>query len=138
MEIYVIKDKWHLAPADQDSLTHIKKLKNDKHYKVKITEFRNYKFLQKYMVMISLGYENTQIVNMETLEPIPKDDYRKLMQKKAGLFNEYSGESIEISVSYEKMNEEQFEEIYPKVKQQVAKDLGVTSEVLELQVLEQF
>jgi len=137
-DIFIKKDGWHLVATDQDSLEHIKKLKKDTDYRVKITKVRNHKFLQKYMVMIALGFENTTIVNKETLEPIPKDDYRKLMQKQAGLFNEYSGERIEMSVSYDKMNEEEFEKIYPKVKQQVAKDLGVTSEDLELQVMLEF
>ena len=141
MDIFIKKDGWHLVATDQDSLEHIKKLKKDKNYKIKITESRNYKFLQKYMVMITLGHMNTQLVDAQGVE-IPKDSYRKLMQIRAGYFRAYKtnkGEYIEAdSISFDSMDEETFERLYTEVKWQVANDLGVTSEDLELQVMLEF
>ena len=141
MEIYVKKDKWHLCPADQDSLIHVKKLKKGVAYKVKITESRNYPFLQKYMVMITLGHENTQLKDLQGVT-IPKDSYRKMMQIKAGFYKAYGtdkGTYIESdSISFGSMNQGTFDKLYTEVKQQVAKDLGCTSEELEMQVLTEF
>jgi hypothetical protein len=76
------------------------------------------------------------------LVPTDQDSYRKLMQIKAGYFKMYKtkkGSYIESdSIAFDKMTEEEFNKLYAGVKMQVAKDIGVTSDELELQILEQF
>ena len=134
MNIHIKKAKWHLAPADQDSLVYIKKMKNDKVYKVKITEARNYEFLQKFMVLIKLGHENSK-----NLGHVSIDTYRSIVTCSAGF-----GKFIETpwgklpeaeSISFGSMNQDKFENVYRKVFDVICIDIGSTSEEVEQEMI---
>ena len=135
--IHIKKAYQSLVPADQETLDYVNKLKYNEVYAVNISKARNYPLLQKYMVMIRKGYENTDIKDEKGNSPSLRE-YRIIMQRRAKLFNEYGGEKIDYSVAFDKMSEDEFEEVYSKVKQQVAYDIGSKEEDLELELLSDF
>ena len=143
MKIQVKKDGWHLVPANQEALEYIKKMSKDTEYSVDVTKTRNAKFHRKYFAMLSIGHANTRLVYEITAETISAEDYRKTMQRQAGFVrvsldekgNKYINDE---SISFAKMTEDRFQEVYEKVKQEVLRDIGCTDQELEEQIAIEF
>ena len=135
-KIYAKRTFNALAPSDEQSEEAIKKLDSNLVYEVTVKQARNYNFLKKYFALIKIGHENTR------LENIPSNAYRRLMQIKAGFYKMYSnakGTYVESdSISFEKMSENEFTELYKAVRQQIVLDIGTTEEEIEKQILERF
>ena len=136
MKIYVIHTFNALVPSDATSEEALKTLNKNEVYEVSIKQARNYELLKKFMALVKVGHDNTK------LEGMPFDVYRKLMLIRAGYYKMYvtdKGQYIEAdSISFSSMSERKFQEVYEKVKQVVATDIGVTNEELELEVLTDF
>ena len=130
-KIYLKKEYDKLIPADEESLEHIKKLSKDEVYRVEIVKQRNYQFLKKYMALIKLAHENSSL-------DMPIDSFRKWIQIRAGYYNAYTtdkGTYFESkSISFTKMNEKTFEELYSRVLDKIIEHLGTTSEEIENQI----
>jgi len=142
MDIYVKKNSakdhnclWGLSPADQDSLDYVKKLSKTDVYKVTVKKARNYELLKKFFALIKAGHDNTKL-------DLPIDIYRKVMIMRAGYFKSYNtgkGTHFEAdSISFANKSEDEFQQIYKRVLEKVANDIGLSDEDLEIEVLTRF
>ena len=118
-----------LYPSDQDEK---KKLKIGQDYECDIKNPRNYEFHKRFFALINLGHHNT---SME----LPMDVYRKIMTMRAGYFTSYNtGKGIHYeaeSISFGSKTQDEFQEIYSRVLDEIIKDIGVTSEEIERELI---
>jgi len=118
-----------LFPADFDEK---RKLKLGQDYEVDVRNPRNVGFHRKFFAMLNIGHENTQL-NM------PFDAYREIMTIKAGYFNAYETPKGVYyqpkSISFASMSQDEFEEFYSRVMDQVIDDIGITSKEIEDQLI---
>ena len=117
-----------LFPADIGTEDWLRRKKNGQVFELNEKNIRNYEFLKKFMALIKLGHENTQL-------DLPFDVYRKVMTMKAGYFNAYNtgkGTHYEAkSISFDKMDEETFQDVYKRVRDKISEDIGATSEEID-------
>lgn len=118
-----------LYPSDYQEK---RKLKLGETYEADIKRPRNYEFLKKFMALINIGVENSQL-------DMPFDTYRKYMTIKAGFFNAYQtpkGLYYEaMSLSFASMDDDQFADVYSKVLDKIIADIGCTSQEIEQQLI---
>jgi len=118
-----------LYPHDFDEK---RKLKLGQDYEVDIKNPRNVGFHRKFFALVNVGFENTQM-------DMPFETYRKYLIMKAGYFKTYTtprGVFYDAeSISFSAMSQEQFEELYSRVMDVIIKDIGSTSEEVEMQIL---
>ena len=104
------------------------KLTIGKDYECDIKNPRNYEFHKKFFALINLGHHNTKL-------ELPFDVYRKIMIMRAGYFTAYQtdkGTHYEAdSISFGSKTEDEFQEIYSRVLDQIIKDIGLTSDEVE-------
>lgn len=114
-----------LYPSDQDEK---RKLKLGEDYKVVITRPRNVDFHRKLMALFNLGCENSKM-------NLPFEVYRKIMTMRAGYFTAYAtdkGTHYEAdSISFAKMSQDTFDELYSRVIDVIIKDIGSTKEEIQ-------
>lgn len=121
MKINVLNTMQGLVPLLDEDYELKKRLKLGVTYQVEVRELRNYEFHKKYFKMVRCAWE---ILNEkqraffgENIEP-----FRKSAEVAAGWFDlAFSMEhkswiQIPKSISFEKMDAEQFDELYNKVK----------------------
>lgn len=122
-------------PADEDSETYMKKLSAEEIYYNDIKRSRNYLYHKKFFAMIGIGHKATTL-------PFTFDRYRKFMTMKSGHFDSWTYDGYTNfeakSINFETIDQTEFEEIYEKVLQVVARDIGLTNEKLEEEVLTHF
>ena len=140
MDIFIIKTLQGLKPADQESEENYKKLKLNETYKVKLTKPRNYKFHKKYFALINLCYENLneQFIQEYKIDCI--EDLRHLImieQKRYTLKKTYSNRLYPVidSISFSKMDNFEFEELYKQTIQTVSKILCTESREIEQELI---
>jgi len=100
----------------------------------KYTAIRSYLNLQRYFVMVKIGFENQE----QYTDP---DLYRDIVQMEAGFFDEvtlfHKGEKFTRrwpkSISYEECSEEDFTDLQEKVGDVISKRLGLSIKKKELQ-----
>ena len=118
-----------LYPSDQDEK---RKLKLGQDYEADIKLPRNLGFHKKFMALINVGCENSQL-------EMPFDSYRKYMTIKAGFFHAYQtpkGVYYEaMSLAFSSMDNDEFENVYNKVLDKIIEDIGATSEEIEAQLI---
>ena len=114
MEIILKKDfNGTFSPVDCLSEETAKKLKIGKEYKFKVTGIRNLKFHKKFFALIKTVFENQeQFVNIEEMRKALIFDagFREQRQNLKGEIIQYPK-----SISFSKMDEIEFEELYNKV-----------------------
>jgi len=121
----------HFIPSDDKSYLEAQKIPVGG--EIKGVKARNIKFLRKYFALISLGYENTDTKDS-------KEIYRMKIQMKAG-FIEWStdkdGEPLPFpeSISFEKMSEDRFNEVFDAVLEIISGDLDVSKEGVEEELM---
>lgn len=97
-------------------------------YEANIKHPRNYEFHKKFFALVSLGHANTKL-------ELPFEVYRKLLIMRAGYFKAYDTDKGVIyeadSISFSSKSESEFQEVYSRVLDQVIKDIGITSEEVE-------
>ena len=112
--------------ADEDTTKYCKKRKPGTVIGGNLTKARNYKFLQKMMTLFRLMHENlpdpapVEFMGKMVYPQNTFDGVRKYLVVKAGYFDVigYPNGSVRAeaqSLSYEKMSEEKFEEVYSAV-----------------------
>lgn len=135
MEIYLKNTLHGLIPMYPSDYDEKKKLKIGETYKAVITRPRNYEFHKKFFALVNLGFTNTSL-------EMPFDSYRKYLIMKAGFFKAYTtprGTYLEAdSISFASMTEESFEDLYSRVIDVVIKDIGSTTEEIEMQLTDFF
>ena len=118
-----------LYPSDFDEK---RKLRLGQDYEVEVRNPRNVGFHRKFFALLNVGHENTKM-------DMPFETYRKYVIMKAGYFKAfttprgtfYDAESIAFSA----MSQDQFEELYSRVLNVIIKDIGCTTEEIEMQIL---
>jgi len=109
-----------LIPCTDDDYDFKKKLKIGEVYSVEIREERNYQFLRKYYALINCAWEFLTEQQKQFIHS--KEGFRKTLQVAAGYSDVYYSidrkEWIEESksISFEKMNESEFINLYENVK----------------------
>ena len=114
-----------LYPSDQDGK---RKLKIGVDYECDIKNPRNYEYHKRFFALINLGHANTKL-------ELPFDVYRKLMIMRAGYVKVYAtdlGTLYEAdSISFGSKTQDEFQEVYSRVLDQIIKDVGLTSDEVE-------
>ena len=120
MELYLVKgiDNKFTVAYDSD-YEKIKKIKPGKEVKCKITQPRNLGFHRKFMALVQMVFKNQE-------HYINFDDLRKDLIVSAGFTDKrisiWGEEIIEAkSISFAKMNEEGFQDLYDKVLNEIVK-----------------
>ena len=137
MKVTVIKQLNNtLKVAYNSDYELIKKLKLNTEYQVEIKQPRNYRFLKKFFALINMVYEN-----QETYNNI--DDLRHDLIVSAGYYRKtINMQGVEVkranSVSFSKMNETQFSELYNSVIDVVVKWLGFDKEDIKTNIEQYF
>lgn len=118
-----------LYPSDQEEK---KKLRIGQDYECNIKNPRNYEYHKRFFALIRLGHSNTKM-------DLPEDVYRKIMTMRAGYFNAYNtdkGIHYEAeSISFGSKTQDEFQEIYSRVLDEIIKDIGATSEEVEVNLI---
>ncbi len=123
-DIYLIKTGSNtLGPADQASAVVITGIKLGKTVKAKITNPRNYRFLQKYMVLIGFGFEYFEPPESHWKGMAAEKDieiYRSDVQILAGHYVpkyhiDGSVTLISKSISFANMDDTEFNKVYKSV-----------------------
>lgn len=110
-----------LVPLYDDDYEEKKKLKIGEIYSAEIKLIRNYDFLRKYFALLNCAWEYQNEKVQEHFHN-SKENFRKTVQIAAGYCETYYSISrkdwIEESksISFEKMKEEEFAELYNRVK----------------------
>ena len=121
-----------LYPSDMDEK---RKLKLGQDYVCEVTNPRNVGFHRKFFAMLNVGHENTKL-------DMPFDTYRKYLLMKSGYFVAYTtpkGVFYDArSISFAKMPQDEFEEVYSRVLDKMIEDVGLTNDEVERQLINYF
>lgn len=139
MEIYLLNTAEGLKPLYESDRLSKSTLKIGKVYKADIVHPRNIDFHRKFFALLNVGYANTKMEDRITKEPPSFDQYRKYVTMKVGYANVFhtdKGMMCEAqSISFSKMDEEAFQDLYKKVLQFIINDTGATEEFIEKELL---
>jgi len=131
MQVNMYKGLGGLKPVNADDEEKIKSLPLDWDGIVTVRRPRNYDFHKKYFALLKLGYENQERYKN-------KDHYRYVMQMKAGFYDAVETDKgtiyLPVSVSFGKMEENEFQQIYEKVLIEISGDLGLGTDELSKEV----
>jgi hypothetical protein len=114
MKLFVIKQLDHtLKVAYNSDYDKIKKLKVGQEYQCEVKQPRNLKFHKKFFALVNMLFENQEIYNNP-------DRLRKDLIIEAGLYDEWADfqgvmQREAKSISFAKMTENEFSELYSKV-----------------------
>ena len=120
MKLLLYNDYGYLKPMYDEDYDNKRKLKLGKVYQADIKGYRNYEFHKKYFKLISVAWELLGEKAHKFFRT--KESFRKTMEISAGWFDRvYSikrNEWIEDSksIAFDKMNQDEFEELYERVK----------------------
>jgi hypothetical protein len=132
MEIYLKNTERGLIPMYESDSSEKKKLKIGEVYKAKITRSRNSKFHKKYFALIRLAHQNYP-------NEMPESTFRKWLQIKSGIVDVYKTEKGLFydtpSIRFDKMDEDEFLEVYNAVLNQVVKLLHTKSEIIKNELI---
>lgn len=122
MEINLIKHKGSVMACTDDDIDKLKKLKEGEVYSFEVKRFRNYAFHKKFFAMLNLAYENQDRYK-------DFEHFRKVMTMKAGYFDEVATDKgvvfLPKSISFDKMDNFEFENCYEKVLTAVMDEVGL-------------
>lgn len=132
MTIYLTKTTSGLKPEYGVDYDRFKKLKIGEVYKCDIKQERNYELLKKFFALCNLAFENQE-------KFISFDHYRKYLICKAGFYTAVETDNgtfiIPDSISFGSKDELEFREVYSKVLDVVIKEIGITSEQIEKEII---
>ena len=124
-----------LKPSFDSDYEKVKKLKVGEEYKCKITQPRNVKFHRKYFALINLVYQNQEKYNNS-------DDLRHDLTIASGYYRksvDLQGNDVKKakSISFAKMTEFEFGELYSATLDSIVKYFGFDREAM-IEEIEQF
>ena len=120
MELYLLNTSHGLKPLYDSDYEEKKKLRIGEKYRAKITLPRNYEFHKKYFAMISCAWEYLPEDIQQKYGNI--NEFRRDIQMEAGYktnsFSLFSDTLYPqpLSISFDKMDEAEFSELYERVK----------------------
>ena len=127
MEIYLVKTLGgSFKPSHDSDYEKFKKLKVDHTYQCKVTQPRNVKFHRKYFALINLVYSNQERYDNS-------DDLRHDLTIASGYFRksvDLQGNEVKkaLSISFAKMTEYEFSELYSATLDAIVKYFGFDRE----------
>lgn len=135
MEFFAQIINQKLVPEYDNDNEQLSKLKSGTTYKFTVTAPRNYKLHRKFFALINLCFQNqSQYENFEHL--------RGVLIMKAGYYETVVTDKGTIywpmSISFAKMDNLEFEQLYSKVLDEVCKMIGSTSEEIENELINFF
>ena len=128
MKLLVINTPRGLVPLDDDDFEEKKKLKLGQTYSVEVKVARNVDFHRKYFALIAYAWEFLNEQETSTFKS--KDNFRKYLEISAGhcdvIFHPRLQEFVEIpkSISFGKMDNTAFSELYERVKDVIFSIIG--------------
>lgn len=128
MKLFVVNTPRGLVPLGDDDYEEKKKLKLGETYSVEIKVARNIDFHRKYFALISYAWEF--LTEQECAAFITKDGFRKSVEIAAGHYDvQYDLQSqsyshIPKSISFGKMDNAEFSDLYQRVKDVIFSLLG--------------
>ena len=128
MEILLVKTAFGLKPIDDENIRRLKGIEEGEIVKAEYTKKRNIKFHKKYFALIKMMWENDSL-------DLTIERYRKEIEMAAGYFESYIGIEGKIvkeprSISFNKMQEDEFEVLFQDILQIACMRLGVDSGVI--------
>lgn len=142
MKFLVINTPHGLVPYGDDDYEEKKKLKDGATYSVEIKVARNLDFHRKYFAMVSYAWDFLNEAETATFRT--KENFRKYLEISAGhcevIYHPRLQEFVEIpkSISFAKMDNAEFDDLYRRVKDVVFSLIGgrVSEEEFERLVLD--
>jgi len=137
MKILVVKNHRGLIPVYDSDYELYAKIPLNEEFEIEYTKKRNLKFHKKMFALYKLAFENQS--DYRSL-----DDMRRDISIVSGFYdeviNKISGEVIQIakSISFAKMDETEFSELYEKTKDTISKWLGISNETIENEIMQYF
>jgi hypothetical protein len=134
MKLQLVKTNFGLKPATEEDVEKLKKIEPGELVEVDIKIPRNYKFHKKFFALLDLMWSNDSL-------QLTKTRYRKEMLKAAGYYDVYVGsDGNEIkeahSISFAKMEQHTFDELYNDMLTIACMRLGVDSGEIALELKE--
>lgn len=118
-----------MEPFTSDDFRKLSKLKLGDIYEVTTRSLRNPEFHRKFFALIKIGFDNTKLKFPDV------QIYRYYITLKAGYYVKVETPKgvayIPKSISFDKMEQSEFEDLYNAVLQQIILDIGATKEVIE-------
>lgn len=137
MKILVIKTHRGLVPVYDSDLENYVKIPLNEQFYIEYKKTRNIKFHKKYFALLKLGFENQDKYSS-------MEDLRRDLIITAGLYTEVvnviTGEVYILanSISFSKMDDMEFDDLYNKTKDVICKWLGLSNEAVEDEILQHF
>ena len=127
MKINVVKNGFNqLIAATSKDFEKLQKLSSNQIYEFDFKKVRNYEFHKKFFALVNQGFENSKY-NFPNYE-----SYRNYIIQRAGHFvaviTEKGMFTSAKSISFDNMDETEFERVYKDVLQAVIIDTGATEE----------
>jgi len=133
MKILVVKNHRGLVPVYDSDYENFAKIPLNEEFEIEYTKKRNLKFHKKYWALLKLAFEN-------------QSDYRSINDMRrdiaivSGFYDEVvnliTGEILKIakSISFAKMDDTEFSELYEKTKDTISKWLGIDNETIDNEI----
>lgn len=121
-----------MIPLFNTDYDKVSKIKTKTEYLIKITEPRNGKFHRKAFALFNLGFENQEKINSF-------DNYRKIVTMKAGFYTTEITDKGTVffadSLSFASMDNNKFNEVYSRILDVIAKELGLGSSEVDKEII---
>jgi hypothetical protein len=129
MKLHVVRTDFALFPASESDAEKLKKIKSGEVLEVEIKKARNYQFHKKLFALLNLGFEAQNSFTAF-------DWWREYITMKAGFFESCKAPNGEFmyrakSISFEKMDDFEFSELYKAVSQAIIEVCHITQKQLE-------
>ncbi len=133
MDLYLVKtNNGTFIPAYDSDHEAAKKIKSGEMVKGSITRPRNVGFHKKFFALLNLGFQNQE--QYEDFE-----SFRAVVIMKAGFYTKIATDRGAVylpkSISFAKMDETEFEQVYDKVLDVIIAVIGVTKEDVEIEIV---
>jgi hypothetical protein len=130
--VYLKREGQKLVPTDQDSLDKVMKFKEDDVMKTDMKKPRNYEFHKKAFALLNLLWENSPL-NL-TFDKFR--GYCMLNIGRADVYDTpYGKTAIPESISFDNMEQIEFEKVYSDILQFGIEHIGADKEMIEEQLV---
>jgi hypothetical protein len=137
MKILVVKNHRGLVPVYESDYENFAKIPMNEEFEIEYTKKRNLKFHKKYWALLKLAFENQQ--DYRSI-----NDMRRDISIVSGFYDEVvnliTGEILKEvkSISFAKMDDTEFSELYEKTKDTISKWLGISNENIENEIMQYY
>jgi len=136
MELDLVKGDNTLYPAYDSDKDKLNKIISGEIYRYKVWKPRNLKFHKKFFALINFGFQNSK------LDFPDQNIYRYYIIMKAGHYIKVEtlkgAMHLPKSISFDKMDDSEFEDVYNAVLQQILIDTGVTEDDVKNELINFF